>query len=205
MHSFAVIPAAGRSRRMGRPKLLLPWHDGTVFSALLTAWKHSRVERVVVVVHPDDEEIAAIGRAMGVHVVVPAAPPAEMKDSVALGLAWIEARFGPPADAAWLLAPADLPLLSPQVIDVLLSTHVANCSAAQAGVALPILVPTYSGRRGHPVLFPWSLASEVQHLAAGEGVNALIKRAAVSQIECGAAAAPADIDTPDDYQRLHKR
>lgn len=205
MEFFAVIPAAGRSQRMGQPKLLLPWHDGTVLSAVLTAWKQSHVKHVVVVVHPDDEAVAAASRLLGAHVVVPPVGPAEMKDSVALGLAWIEARFAPPADAAWLLAPADMPLLSSQIIDTLLAAHQDNCCAGQAAAPLSILVPTSSGRRGHPVLFPWPLAAEVQKLAAGEGVNALFRRAAVHQIECGAAATPADIDTPGDYQRVHKR
>ena len=40
--SFAVVPAAGRSRRMGRPKLLLPWGESTIIQQVLGAWRASQ-------------------------------------------------------------------------------------------------------------------------------------------------------------------
>ena len=60
---FGVIPAAGRSVRMGEPKLLLPWRDGTLIEHVLAQWLASRVACVTVVVHPDDQELAAVCRA----------------------------------------------------------------------------------------------------------------------------------------------
>ena len=186
---------------MGAPKLLLPWQSGTVLSAVLAAWRASRVDRIVAVVHPDDDEIATICQAAGAHVVVPANPPAEMKHSVALGLAWIEAHLQPTADSAWLLAPADMPGLSTAVIDALIAAHDSAHDAAQP----QIIVPVSGSRRGHPVLFPWSLAAAVPQLASSEGVNALLARMAVRELQVAPEAIPADINTPEDYARLHKR
>ena len=60
MRSFAVIPAAGRSQRMGQPKLLLPWGRTTVIEHVLGVWRASRVTHTVIVVHPDDKFLAEL-------------------------------------------------------------------------------------------------------------------------------------------------
>ena len=53
--------------------------------------------------------------------VLPSTPPPQMKDSVQAALVHIADRYAPEANAAWLLAPADLPQLSPRVIDQVLA------------------------------------------------------------------------------------
>jgi molybdenum cofactor cytidylyltransferase len=192
--SFGIVPAAGRSERMGTAKLLLPWGDKTVIEHVLSAWQASRVTHVTLVVRPDDQPLANLGMAAGVDVVRPATAPAEMKISIRLALAHVGQRFAPTATDCWLLAPADMPRLEPALIDRLLAEHRAQHPA--------ILVPTFAGRRGHPVLFPWPLAAEVEQLAAHEGVNALLARHPVREIFCDHPEVLDDLDTPDDYARL---
>ena len=196
---FAIIPAAGNSTRMGAPKLLLPWDGRTMIEKTLTAWRTSRVEEVIVIVRPDDGELADCCRASGADVVVPSIAPPEMKDSVQHGLKHLEAKFAPVADDAWLLAPADMPNLSHHVIDALVSAHNPNQPE--------ILVPTLESKRGHPVLFPWTLAAEVFSLAPRGGLNVLRQRHASREIPCDSMELAGgsvfdDIDTPQDYQRL---
>jgi molybdenum cofactor cytidylyltransferase len=198
MQTFAIIPAAGRSQRMGRPKLLLPWGDSTILERVLATWRASRVDHVVVVVHPSDDEIARRCTAVNAEVVRPEVPPAEMKDSVALALDRI-AAWRPGATDAWLMAPADMPGLAVRTIDELVHHYQA---ALQSVDALPsIWAPRHQGRRGHPVLFPWSMAAEVSQLAPGEGINALLARHEVRHLETDAPAID-DLDTPEDYERL---
>ena len=192
--SVAIGPAAGRSVRMGKPKLLLPWGKSNVIETVLDAWQKSRVREVVVVVHPDDTRLAEICRARNVHVVVAESPPPDMKASVRLGLAFARERFSPRDGDAWLLAPADVPTLTPHVIDLLLSRH--------NPVQPEILVPRHGDRRGHPALFPWPLADEVARLAESEGVNALFNRHPVREIPLPPELAASDVDTPEEYQRL---
>ncbi|MEZ6078052.1 MAG: NTP transferase domain-containing protein [Pirellulaceae bacterium] len=55
--TFAIVPAAGRSRRMGQSKLLLPWRGTTVIEHVIEAWLRSRVTQVVVVARRDDLEL----------------------------------------------------------------------------------------------------------------------------------------------------
>ncbi|MEX0937425.1 MAG: nucleotidyltransferase family protein [Pirellulales bacterium] len=195
--SFAIVPAAGRSTRMGRPKLLLPWRDGTVVEQVLSAWHASGVQHVLVIVHPEDELLADTCRAAGALLIVAEQPPPDMKASVVLGLQAIRVRFNPADRDAWLLAPADMPDLSPAVIDRLLAAHVPEDPR--------ILVPVHAGRRGHPALFSWTLAARVESLASSDGVNRLFDDHAVQEIFCPAAALAPDVDTPDDYRRLHGR
>ena len=60
MRTFAIIPAAGRSQRMGQPKLLLPWRNSTIIEHVLAAWRASQVSHMLMVVHPADRQLAEI-------------------------------------------------------------------------------------------------------------------------------------------------
>jgi len=192
VRSFAIVPAAGRSRRMGQDKLLLPWGDSTVIESLLAGWLASDVDEIVVVVRRDQTELQTLCR--NVTVVTPPIAPPEMKDSVLAALDHIRKAFAPADSDVWLLAPADMPQLNPAVVNELLAAHEPASPA--------IIVPTSDGKRGHPVLFPWAIASSVATLAENEGVNALLERFPVRTVECGGPAIHGDLDTPDDYERL---
>jgi molybdenum cofactor cytidylyltransferase len=200
MQTFAVIPAAGRSERMGQPKLLLPWGSSTVIEQVLGAWRASSIDHVVMVVHPEDAELAERGRRCGAIVVQPEVPPPQMKASIRAGLAEIARRFQPAADDGWLLAPADMPLISHDVIERLIDAHRQHCQGADGSPT--IWAATAGGRRGHPVLFPWSLAREVDDLGGDEGLNVLLARHPVRTVEGDAREVHEDLDTPEDYGRL---
>ncbi|MEX0675833.1 MAG: nucleotidyltransferase family protein [Pirellulales bacterium] len=202
MHTFAIIPAAGRSRRMGQPKLLLPWGNSTVIEHVLAAWRASRVDHVILVVDPSDERLAEIGAACNAQVVVPAEPPSEMKDSVRLALEWVQSRR-PQSDDAWLVAPADMPGVSPDVINRLIEAHAAGLGAGRGTPR--IRAPRHGTKRGHPVLFPWPLAAEVAGLGDAEGLNVLVARHGVEFVEAPPDAAAEDFDTPEEYERLRAR
>ena len=201
MKTFAIIPAAGRSQRMGRPKLLLPWGNTTIIEHVIGVWRASRVDRIVMVVHPLDEALADLGSRSGTEVVRPAAAPPEMKDSVVLALA-AAAQYAPTDTDAWLLAPADMPGLTAASIDRVIEAH---ADAVARNAAATIIAASWQGRRGHPVLFPWSLAAEVPRLAANEGLNALVNRHRIELVETGPDAVADDLDTPEDYERLRVR
>ena len=194
MSSFAILPAAGRSVRMGSPKLLLPWQARPLIESVLAAWRASRVTAIVLVVHPEDSELASLGRAAGVDVVVPNVTQPDMKASILAGLRHVEGRYAPTSQDVWLVAPADMPLLSAEAINAVLD--ITSPDDQQ------LIIPCYQGRRGHPVRFPWNLASEVGQLAADEGLNALVARQKVLAIEVPFPGVLADVDTPEEYRRL---
>jgi molybdenum cofactor cytidylyltransferase len=200
MQTFAIIPAAGRSQRMGQPKLRMPWGACTVMGCVLAAWKASQVDHVIVVVHPLDDDLAKVCQAAGAEVVRPANPPPDMKTSIRLGLERAES-YQPAASDAWLVAPADMPTLTSDTIDRLISAYAAGGEQASANV----WVASRGVRRGHPVLFPWRLAVEVGRLPQDKGLNDLVDRSPVVAVPVADGAIFEDLDTPEDYQRLRPK
>ncbi len=199
MRTFAIIPAAGRSQRMGQPKLLLPWRNSTIIEHVLAAWRASQVSRVLMVVHSADQQLADIGRNGGAIVIQPEIPPREMKVSVHLALEYLKEHFQPRTNDAWLVAPADLPGIRTDTIDRVISAYAASLGTTT--LAMHIWAPNRAGRRGHPVLFPWSLADQVERLATDEGINALLSRSPVESVDVESLGDD-DLDTPEDYERL---
>jgi molybdenum cofactor cytidylyltransferase len=194
MQSIAVIPAAGESRRMGQPKLLLTWRGKAIIEHVLEAWRASRVTHVVMVVRAEDAALAEAASRYEAALVRADPPPVHMKDSVARGLAYAHQAYAPGPCDVWLLAPADMPRLSPSIIDRLLDEH--NPARPQ------ILVPRVGPKNGHPVLFPWSLASEVERLGPHEGINILRDRFPRRALVFDDCSAFADLDTPQDFRQL---
>ncbi|HET6572709.1 MAG TPA: nucleotidyltransferase family protein [Fimbriiglobus sp.] len=190
----AVVPACGHSTRMGRPKLSLPLGDGTVLGHLVAALREGGADRVVVVVGPHVRELTPIAEAAGADVLSLAEPTADMRATVEHGLKWIAANVGPQPDG-WLLAPADHPAVTVDVVRRL-------CESFRAQGARPVVVPVHDGKRGHPTLVPWRLAGEVPRIPAGQGINALLRTAETVEVPAASAGVLADLDTPDDYERL---
>jgi molybdenum cofactor cytidylyltransferase len=198
---FALIPAAGRSRRMGAPKLLLDAGGQTVIARLLSSLVRAGLSHPVVVLDPADQVLKAEVERHAGRAVVAAAPPPDMRASVSIGLETIAEDLAaggivPDAEALWILIPADHPVVLPETVETLLA----------AGHKHPgsIIVPTYDGRRGHPTVFTWRHASEVNCIPAGEGFNWILKRHAADVVEI-AVSNPGvlfDLDTPEDYERL---
>lgn len=197
MRSFAIIPAAGSSLRMGCDKLLLPWGQSTVIETLLDAWRTSRVWQRIVVLRRDQTLLAEICRQHEALVAVAPTPPADMKASVRIGLEYVRQAFAPEEDDVWLLAPADMPWLSPQVIDLLLATHDPSSPS--------IVAVDSGGRTGHPVLFPWRLAGEIETLGDEQGIRELLQRHPVRRVKHDDPSVLDDLDTPEDYRRLRDR
>ncbi|MFM8286468.1 MAG: NTP transferase domain-containing protein [Planctomycetaceae bacterium] len=194
---FAILPAAGLSRRMGVPKLTLPWGDRLVIDRVLDALDLPDITARVLVARADNIPLVnAVARHPTVILLQPDPPPAEMRHSVEAALREIADRFAPSAGDGWLLVPADHPLLDRHTIATL-------CEGWQTCDA-PLLIPTSEGVTGHPVVFRWDLAAEVFQLPAGSGLNVISRRHAHEsrQIPVANRGICEDLDTPADLVRL---
>jgi molybdenum cofactor cytidylyltransferase len=192
---FALIPAAGRSRRMGRPKLLLPFGETTVIGRLISTLRAEHIADVLVLGRPDDAALADEVRRCGATVVQPETPPPEMRVSVEWLLDAVEHTHAPrPADG-WLLIPADQPLIRPDTL--------RRLTAAWRNHPASIVLPVTDGRRGHPTIFPWPRAEQVRRLPLHAGVNHLLHDAPTPIIEVPVddPTIHLDLDTPADYQQ----
>ncbi len=200
MRNFAIIPAAGHSRRMGTNKLLLPWHQATVIDQVLATWTKSLVTRVVIVVRQDDVDLITKSVNWPVEIVRPQFDPRDMKESIQCGLQHLSMTYAPEQFDRWLVAPADLPALSGKTIDTVISATLSN-SDQNVDQSQSIVLPRYGDRRGHPVSFPWAFANAVFALPHDEGVNRLLLEHPVSFIDFPGELAADDIDTPEQYRR----
>jgi molybdenum cofactor cytidylyltransferase len=119
-----------------------------------------------------------------------------MLSSIKSGLALIS----PNADAA-LIALVDQPMISKEVIDILIDAF----NNGEKGIVLP----TYRGKRGHPVIVAAKYFDDVMQLdeAAPEGMRQFIDghRGDTLEVPVDTAAVIEDIDLPEDYERLSKR
>ncbi len=194
VRSFGIIPAAGLSRRMGRPKLLMPWGQGCVIDHVLQAWCESDVSKVLITVRADDELLLEQCRGHDVEVVILDPAPLDMKASVQGALEFVGEHECPCDEDVWMLAPADMPRLSTRLINHVLHAHEPASPA--------IVAPEAGSRKGHPVLFPWKLAGRVHQLAVSEGIRELWNQHAGRTIAWEDGISLDDIDTPDDYNRL---
>ena len=191
---FAVIPAAGESRRMGRPKLLLDIGGRSMIARLLTVMDRLEIAERVIVIRPGDEPLRAEAAASGAKVVEPTTPPSQMRESVQLALTYVEQRHAPRPDEGWLLVPGDYPLISSAVLDHLLQAWQERRPR--------ILIPTLSGRRGHPVFFRWELAAQLPAIPPDRGLNWILEqlRSDVLEFPVGDPAVLVDVDTPEEYK-----
>ena len=196
---FAIIPAAGKSKRMQGPnKLLLPWHNGSIIQTVLQTWMDSQVTQVMVVIRSDDTELSAhldeIKRRFTwnrLRILRPRTAPPGMKESVCCALSDLESAVIPRNEDRWLLAPADVPGMSTVVID-----EVINASDTSD----QIVAATYGDHQSHPVSFPWSLAAAVKALSPKTGINSLMADREVQQVRFPDSVYPGDIDTPAEYE-----
>jgi molybdenum cofactor cytidylyltransferase len=190
--TFAVVPAAGHSTRMGRPKLSLPLGDRTVIEHVVGTLRAGGVERVLVVVGHQVPEVGSLALTAGAEVLVLNQPTPDMRATVEHGLVWLESRYRPAEDDPWLLVPADCPLVAPAVIRRLLAADGPGS----------IVIPVHAGRRGHPTRFAWRHAAGIRALPAGQGINTFIQTEEVIEVPVEEAGVLADLDTPEDYERF---
>jgi molybdenum cofactor cytidylyltransferase len=194
---FALLPAAGKSTRMGRPKLLLPLGGRTVLDCVIAALRQGGVGQVLVVVGPHVPGLAAVAAKAGAHVCPLAEETPDMRATVEWGLRWLEQRFQPRPEDAWLLCPADHPTLDPLVVRQLIE--------AQAGQPeSTIFIPSFGGRRGHPALIGWQHVKAMRQLPAGVGFNVYLRQqtSVMREVAVSCPNVLWDLDTPEDYDRL---
>lgn len=197
MKTFGLIPAAGKSRRMGRAKLLLPLGESTVLEHVLTAVRSAGVADVLVVVAPAAEALANLATAAGAHVLRLSEDTPDMRATCLHGLAWLHEHFHPHDEDGWLLLPADHPTVRPEVVRSLLA-------ASKEKHDKTIIIPTHQGRRGHPTWLRWSHVAAIRALSPEQGLNAFIRTrsAETRELSWPSDEILRDLDTPEDYQSL---
>jgi molybdenum cofactor cytidylyltransferase len=189
---FAILPAAGRSTRMGRPKLSLSLGGRTVIEQVIATLRGAGIDRVLVVVGPHAAELAPLAEGAGASVLRLANETPDMRATVEAGLTWAEANWRPRATDSFLLVPADHPALDAGAVKELI---------AVAGTH-DLAIPTFNRKRGHPALIGWRHVAGLRALPAGLGLNTYLRQQATREVPVASASVLVDLDTPEDYERL---
>ncbi len=186
----AILLAAGQSRRMGVPKMLLPWGKSTVIEQVVTTFMHAGVEEVIVITGGGREVVEkALAHYPVRRVYNGDYANGEMLSSLQCGL-----RALPHQAQAALIGLGD----QPQVQE----TSVRSvCDAYQAGRS-HLVVPSFQRRRGHPWLVARPLWEELLQMKSPESPRDFLNRHAgeIQYVEVDTPSILADLDTPEDYQ-----
>lgn len=191
-HIAGVVPAAGSSTRMGAVKALFDAGQGRTFlERVAGTLARGGCAPVLVVMRESDGPEASLARRMGARVVVNPDPGEGPITSIRCAL-----RALPREVVGILVLPVDHPLVKPATVEELLARFEAEPSLAH--------VPTYGGRRGHPVIVPQARFSELIDGALAEGLRTVLRRdpSLVREVPIDDPGVLTDIDTPEAYRRL---
>ena len=186
----AIVLAAGKSERMGRPKALLPIAGRTFLENILDAISRSSIQHTVVVAGHHREEIERCVPL--VQTVFNANYEQGMVTSLQTGI-----RALPAAAAGALLFLVDHPLVESATVEALIAHFAPN----------RIVLPVFAGRRGHPVLFSSEVLTEILELPEGQGANIVVKRdpKRVLEVPVDTPGILVDVDTPEDFEKLRSQ
>jgi molybdenum cofactor cytidylyltransferase len=185
----ALVLAAGASRRMGKPKMLLPWGSRTILGTVIGTLQAAGVEEILVVTGADHVGVEAVCKAHGVTAYFNAQhEQGEMLSSLQTGLV-----SAPSGTEAALITLGDQPQMEATTVRRVLSEY-----QAAPGV---LIVPSYQMRRGHPWLLHRSLWEEVIQMRSPETPRDFLNRHAsdIHYAVVESASVLSDLDTPDDY------
>ena len=188
----ALLLAAGRSRRMGAFKPLLPFGDRTVIECCIDNLRGAEIDDIVVVVGHRAEDIREQLRNSQVSFAVNPDPDSEMSASIALGLKQVSSNA-----RSLLLALVDHPAVPPEVIRNLIEEWKRGAMLVQ---------PEHGGRGGHPVLIDMAYRDELLVLDPAQGLRVLFAthREKVRRVPVESPYVARDMDTWEDYRRLHR-
>ena len=187
-----LILAAGESSRMGRDKALLVYRGRTFLETLFATLREAGLEHIAVVLGHHAEEIRRAMHLEEAQVVTNPDYRLGQTSSLQAGL-----RALPSADLKGIvLCLVDHPAISVEVIRTLLKCF--------RQTSAPLVVPTFGGRRGHPVLIARSLFKELLDLGPESGANTVIRkhREVTQFVEVEDSGILLDIDDPETYHRL---
>jgi len=184
----AILLGAGESKRMGVDKLSLPWGRETVLEHCLETLLKSEVRGVIMVLGHRDQRLEGLFRNRKVKTVVNPLFKKGMSTSIRRGLQMIH-----PDSHGVLIALGDQPYLKTRTINALIRVFARRKEG--------IILPTFRGRMGHPVIFSKKYKKELLGLKGDVGGKSIIEKHSkdVRKVPVKSAGVVKDIDTWQNY------
>jgi molybdenum cofactor cytidylyltransferase len=192
--SACILLAAGQSSRMKQAKLVMPWGNSTVIGKIIRSFLKAGVKRIVVVTGGYRVEVEhELARYPVETVYNPDYENGEMTDSLKIGIdALPENQVGPV-----FIALGDQPLISANDLKQML--------CLSRSFPEKIVIPSQNMRRGHPWLVASQYLDELKNIMPPETLRNFIQRHEhdLEYYLVKDSDILSDLDTPEDYQRLH--
>jgi len=188
MNNWAVILAAGSSRRMGTQKLLLPFGKSTIIETVIENVLNSSIEHVMVVLGANQEKIQDTIGNLPVQFCHNKEHEKGMLSSIICGI-----RALPEDALTALIFLGDQPGIPPAVTNSVIDSYNEEL--------VGIVIPVHNHRRGHPLLVDMKYRKEIMHLDLEEGLKALRHHFPqdVLEVDVNEPGILVDIDTREDY------
>ena len=185
---WAIVLAAGESKRMKVPKLLLPFGEKTMIEKVIENVIQSEVFRILVVLGSYRDEILGAISHLPVSCCYNEDYSKGMLSSVQCGLRNLPVQYD-----AVLFFPGDQPMIEPYVINTIIDTY------RKTGKG--IIIPVYRRKRGHPLLVAFKYRNAVETLSDEESLRslALKYRNDVFEVNTRSPGILKDFDTKKDY------
>ena len=187
----SVILAAGDSRRMGRPKALVPLGGKAFLQHILD--RHLTLgSDSWVVLGRQHRQIRSRLDLTRAQVLVNPEPDRGPLSSLLLVLERLDGYDGV------LVHPVDHPLVATSTLHALLREHF-RCPAC-------ILIPRHRGKKGHPVLFPHRFFAELKQAPLNQGARWVVRRRLSSQLLVPVvdAGVVTNVNLPEQVDRLRR-
>ena len=187
----AIVLAAGRSDRMGRPKQLLPWNDTTVIHHICDVLLCSPIGEVIVVLGHQADRVRRALPSSGLRTVALPDAGAPMIVSVQHGI-----RAASDEARGFMIVLGDQPGITIALVESLVSNFWPGPKQ--------IIIPTHHAKRGHPVVLHARLKDEILAVRETGTLRDVIHAHPdnIRHVEVHDPALLADIDTEEDYARL---
>ena len=188
----AVVLSAGESSRMGRPKALLPIDGQTFIDRIVGALKQGGVERIVVVLGFNAEELRRRITYLPVEILVNPDYQQGQLSSLQVAVRHLQAA----KDCVGMMVHlVDHPYIDPKLVRLILQRF--------DGSKFSIVVPRHQGKRGHPVIFSRPLFDELLNAPLDQGAKAVVNahRQDTLEIDTDDVGITLDIDTPELYRQ----
>ena len=183
-----LVLGAGGSKRLGRPKQLLPYGGGTLLGHVVGVARTCPFDQIVVAIGGSAEDVRSTVDLAGVDVVVNDDYGAGCSSSIAAAVGIVDPRC-----ELLVLMLGDQPGVTADTVAALLDGR---------GDA-PLAVCRYEDGRGHPIVFARSVFGELADLHGDKGVWRLLDQRAEDVVEAPLAGEiPIDVDTPEDYEAV---
>src|ERR1035437_10184502 len=187
---WAIILAAGESKRMGFPKMLLPFNNKTMLETVIGNVTGSEIDNVLVVLGSGRDKLIELVEKCNVRHCYNDNYKSGMLSSVKCGF-----KNMPSELEAVLVFQGDQPLISPEVINMVISAYRSSDKG--------IVIPAFKSKRGHPLMIDQKYRDEIEKLDDSKGLRSLSLKYPddVLQVETDSEGILRDFDTWEEYKK----